>query len=216
MTYEGSHHQYDVIGESNVVMTTRDGVRLATDIYFPADGGRRADGIFPVILERTPYDKASPRSVTNGKYFARRGYICAIQDVRGRYQSEGDWYPFAEEAPDGYDAVEWLGAQPWSNGKVGTMGGSYCGSDPGAASPVHHDHRGRRVQLLPQLHASKRRPGAAVPDLRLSNGRHQQGGRGRPGPESRPGENISRQRRRDSQSVSVEGRGHYPSPAAVL
>ena len=163
MTYEGSHQQYDVIGESNVVMTTRDGVRLATDIYFPADGGRRADGIFPVILERTPYDKASPRSVTNGKYFARRGYICAIQDVRGRYQSEGDWYPFAKEAPDGYDAVEWLGAQPWSNGKVGTMGGSYCGSDQAAAAtlaPLHLSTMIIAVGASNYYHSSMRQNGA--------------------------------------------------------
>ena len=76
-SYEGSHQQYDSLCETNVMMPMRDGVGLATDIYFPATGGRRAEGEFPVILERTPYDKAAPRAVTKGKYFARRGYVCA-------------------------------------------------------------------------------------------------------------------------------------------
>ena len=115
-TYEGSHQQYDVICESNTMVTMRDGLRLATDIYNPALNEARADGRFPVILERTPYDKAAPGNVTKGKYYARRGYVCAIQDVRGRFKSEGEWYAFAKEAPDGYDTVEWLAAQPWCDG----------------------------------------------------------------------------------------------------
>ena len=139
-TYEGSHQQYDSICETNVMMRARDGVMLATDIYYPASNGRRAEGKFPVILERTPYNKASPRSVTRGKYFARRGYVCTYQDVRGRFESEGEWYAFAKEAPDGYDAIEWLGTQPWSNGKVGTMGDSYAGSDQAAAATLNPPH----------------------------------------------------------------------------
>ncbi|MBM3944274.1 MAG: CocE/NonD family hydrolase, partial [SAR202 cluster bacterium] len=131
-TYEGSPQAYGVVWERDVMMAARDGTRLATDIYYPATDGKRAPGRFPVVLERTPYDKKSASNVTKGKYFARRGYVCAIQDVRGRFRSEGEWYPFAHEAPDGYDCVEWLGTQPWSNGKVGTMGDSYCGSDQAA------------------------------------------------------------------------------------
>jgi putative CocE/NonD family hydrolase len=130
--YEGSHQAYDVVCARDVPVPARDGVRLATDIYLPALGGRRAPGRFPVLLERTPYDKAAPGNVANGQYFARRGYVCAVQDVRGRFASEGEWYPFAREAPDGYDAVEWLAAQDWCDGQVGTMGGSYAGSDQSA------------------------------------------------------------------------------------
>src|SRR5262245_35509162 len=118
----------------------RDGVRLATDIYFPAMEGQRVAGAFPVILERTPYDKASVSNVCNGIYFARRGYVCAIQDVRGRFESEGEWHPFAREAPDGYDTVEWLAAQPWCDGQIGTMGGSYCGSDQSALATLNPPH----------------------------------------------------------------------------
>ncbi len=140
MAYEGSQVQYDVICQQNVMVPMRDGIRLATDIYFPASGERRAEGRSPVILERTPYNKASPVNVTKGKFFARRGYVCAIQDVRGRFRSEGEWYPFAREAPDGYDTVEWLGTQPWSSGKVGTMGDSYAGSDQSALATLAPPH----------------------------------------------------------------------------
>ena len=139
-SYEGSHQEYDVQCESGFMMPMRDGVRLATDVYFPTVNGQRAEGPFPVILERTPYDKASARNVTKGKYFARRGYVCAIQDVRGRFKSEGEWYAFAKEAPDGYDTVEWLGAQPWSDGKTGTMGDSYAGSDQSALATLNPSH----------------------------------------------------------------------------
>ena len=138
--YSGSHQEFDVICQQDVMVPMRDGVRLATDIYSPAAGGGRVDGKFPVLLERTPYEKRSPGNVTNGKYFARRGYVCALQDVRGRFRSEGEWYPFAKEAPDGCDAVQWLGAQPWSDGQVGTMGGSYCGSDQSALATLDPSH----------------------------------------------------------------------------
>ena len=84
--YEGSHQQYGVVAERNVMMAARDGTRLATDIYYPATGGHRADGQFPMILERTPYDKGTAREAAKAKYFARRGYVVAIQDVRGRFE----------------------------------------------------------------------------------------------------------------------------------
>jgi len=138
--YEGSAQQYEVLIEHNVMIPMRDGLRLATDIYFPADSDRCAGGTFPVILERTPYGKDSPRNVLKAKYFARRGYVCAIQDVRGRFHSEGEWYPFAQEAPDGYDTVEWFGTQSWSTGKVGTMGDSYAGSDQSALATLAPPH----------------------------------------------------------------------------
>ncbi len=162
--YQGSHQQYDVVRESNVMVPMRDGVRLATDVYFPASGGRRADGRFPVILERTPYDNSSPSAVTNAKYFARRGYVCAIQDVRGRFESEGEWYAFAKEAPDGCDTIEWLAAQPWSDGKVGTMGGSYAGSDQSAAATLNPPHLSTMIVAVGAsnyYHSSMRQNGAA-------------------------------------------------------
>jgi putative CocE/NonD family hydrolase len=161
--YEGSHQQYDVLSDPNVMIPMRDGIRLATDLYFPAAGGRRPEGSFPVILERTPYGKTSPRNVLKAKYFARRGYVCAFQDVRGRFQSEGEWYAFAREAPDGYDTVEWLGTQTWSTGKVGTMGDSYAGTNQGALATLAPPHLGTMIVAVGAsnyYHSSMRHNGA--------------------------------------------------------
>jgi putative CocE/NonD family hydrolase len=141
----------------------RDGVKLATDIYFPALDGKPAGQSFPVLLERTPYNKASPSLASTGKYFARRGYVCAFQDVRGRFNSDGEWYPFAKEAPDGYDTVEWLGTQDWSSSKVGTMGDSYAGSDQGALATLSPSHLSTMIVAVgasSYFHSSMRHNGA--------------------------------------------------------
>ncbi len=115
---------YDVTIENNVKMKTRDGVTLGADIYRP-----NADGKFPVLLERTPYDKH--RMTYAGTGFglkaAAQGYVYIIQDCRGRFTSEGEWYPFKYESQDGYDTVEWAAALPYANGKVGLVGMSYVG-----------------------------------------------------------------------------------------
>src|SRR4030065_397184 len=99
----------------------RDGVVLRADIYRP-----KADGKFPVLLQRTPYDRRG--AVDFGLRAAARGYVVIFQDVRGRYGSEGEWYTFKHESADGYDTVEWAAALPYSNGKVGMFGGSYVGA----------------------------------------------------------------------------------------
>lgn len=161
--YEGSAQNWAVQTMSNVMVPMRDGVVLATDIYRPASDGTMAPGPFPVLLERTPYDKAAPDNVDMGRYFARRGYVCVIQDVRGRFASAGDWYPFAKEAPDGYDTVEWLAAQPWCDGQVGTMGGSYCGSDQSALATLDPPHLKTMIVAVgaaSYYHASMRQNGA--------------------------------------------------------
>ena len=99
----------------------RDGVKLATDIYFPQGKEER----WPAILRRTPYDKKTEE--LEAQYFARRGYVVAVQDCRGLFESEGIFEPFIVEPKDGYDTVEWLGTRDWSCGKVGMMGLSYQG-----------------------------------------------------------------------------------------
>src|SRR5579872_2660313 len=102
----------------------RDGVRLATDVYLPEAGGR-----LPAVLIRPPYDKGAdftflPRLA---RLFNDRGYAFVAQDVRGKARSEGPQEPFRHEVADGYDTIDWLVAQAWSNGAVGMFGDSYLG-----------------------------------------------------------------------------------------
>ena len=105
----------------NVKVPMRDGVSLSCDIYSP----RGQSGPFPVILVRTPYNNMTEREVETGEFFVQHGYVYVIQDVRGRNDSEGDFYPWVDEFNDGHDAIEWIAAQPWCDGNVGMNGGSY-------------------------------------------------------------------------------------------
>jgi putative CocE/NonD family hydrolase len=114
-------------------MKTRDGVTLHADIYRPA-----GDGPFPVLLTRTPYNKDG--SAAFGQKAAARGFMVVAQDVRGRYTSGGEWYPFKHEIEDGYDTVEWAAALPHSNGKVGMFSGSYVGATQMLAAIAHPPH----------------------------------------------------------------------------
>ena len=119
--------------EPSVMVPMRDGIKLSTDLYFPEG----ADGKLPVILVRTPYDKNPWRErrdvgtlvgIASPSYiFASRGYVVAVQDTRGKFESEGVFIYAGGDAEDGYDAAEWLAKQPWSNGKIGTYGCSYLG-----------------------------------------------------------------------------------------
>ncbi|MQG18596.1 MAG: CocE/NonD family hydrolase [SAR202 cluster bacterium] len=136
--YQGSLQEYDVFEKKDVMIEMRDGIKLACDIYFPSEKNKISNKKFPVLLTRTPYNKS--RDFVDGRFFARRGYIYIAQDVRGRFNSEGIWYAFAKEAPDGYDTIEWIAKQEWSNGKIGTLGSSYAGSDQSALATLNPPH----------------------------------------------------------------------------
>ena len=123
-----------MIVERDVMVAAHDGVRLASDVYRP-DGA----GPFPVVLERTPYDKSAPsRSEITAAdlrprsreavaaYFVDAGYAVAYQDCRGRYRSEGSFTKYLSEAADGYDTCDWLVRQSWCTGRIATMGLSYA------------------------------------------------------------------------------------------
>ncbi|HEY8715317.1 MAG TPA: CocE/NonD family hydrolase, partial [Candidatus Acidoferrum sp.] len=136
LTFSAAVHAadpYAVTIERNVAAKMRDGVTLRADIYRP-----KADGRFPVLLQRTPYDKRGGADF--GLRAAAAGYVVVVQDVRGRYSSEGEWYPFKNEPNDGYDSVEWAAALPYSNGKVGMWGGSYVGATQVLAAIAHPPH----------------------------------------------------------------------------
>lgn len=107
----------------------RDGVKLAANLFLPAE-----EGPFPTILIRSPYGKGDEKS-GHGTRYAANGYAVVIQDCRGRGDSEGTWEPFVYDANDGYDTQEWIGRQPWSNGTIGTAGGSYVGFTQWISAP---------------------------------------------------------------------------------
>lgn len=126
---------YAVTIEHGVVAKMRDGTVLRADIYRPTKEGK-----FPVLLKRTPYDKHNVDAADFGVKGAARGYVVINQDVRGRYTSDGEWYPFLHESEDGYDSVEWAASLPYSNGKVGMYGGSYVGATQMLAAIARPPH----------------------------------------------------------------------------
>ncbi len=113
-----------VVVDRDVAVRMRDGVVLRADVWRPAAKGR-----FPVLVYRTPYDRRGAQG--EGSTVARaasRGYAVVVQDVRGRYGSDGKFEPYRHEGRDGYDTIEWAAVQPWSDGSVGTFGLSYPGA----------------------------------------------------------------------------------------
>mgnify|MGYP002622254086 FL=1 len=131
---------YDTALRDGIMVPMRDGVRLATDVYLPARDGAELPGPWPVILERTPYGRNRPsrseRSVAEpeeaksraevARIFVERGYAVVYQDVRGRYDSEGEYQKYLDDAPDGYDTCAWIVEQAWCDGRIGTKGLSYA------------------------------------------------------------------------------------------
>jgi len=112
------------VTEKDVDVPMRDGVTLRADVLRP-----RGDGPFPVLVYRTPYGKEPAlQEYTTFRHAVEHGYAVVVQDVRGRYASDGEFRPYENEGRDGYDTIEWAARQPWSNGAVGTFGLSYPGA----------------------------------------------------------------------------------------
>jgi putative CocE/NonD family hydrolase len=136
---------YRVKIEQSVRVKMRDSVLLAADIYRPV-----SDQKFPVLLERTPYNRTDEAAMANE--LASHGYIVVLQDTRGRYESGGDFYPFRDESADGYDTVEWAAQLDGSNGRVGMFGGSYVGATQMLAAMAVPPHL---VAIFPYVTASE-------------------------------------------------------------
>lgn len=144
---EGYPPTNDVVMDNLVPVPMRDGVKLYADVYRPAKPGK-----YPVIVSRTPYSsERAPAAYDSAVYFARRGYVYVLQDVRGRHESEGKWEPFRNDIEDGYDTIEWAAAQPWSTGKVGMQGGSYLGHVQWRAAMAKPPHL---VTIFPSVAAT--------------------------------------------------------------
>jgi uncharacterized protein len=117
--------RYDVVVQKDVRVPMRDGTKVALDLYLPAKDGKPVESKHPALLARTPYNKNG--QAAEARWFAGRGYAVVLNDVRGRYASEGHWRMLIDDPDDGFDLLQWIGQQPWSSGKVGTFGTSYVG-----------------------------------------------------------------------------------------
>ena len=126
-SFQNRINNYTLTGRvmmKNVEVLMRDGVVLRADVWLP-----KAEGRFPTLVYRTPYGKENaPKEWSTFEKLPRRGYAVVIQDVRGRYASDGEFAPYQNEGKDGYDTIEWAAQQPWSDGNIGTFGLSYPGA----------------------------------------------------------------------------------------
>ncbi len=130
--------------ERGVMVPMRDGVRLATNLFRPTLPGPR----FPVILIRTPYNQEAMPFVTEpAKFFAGQGYLVVTQDIRGKFQSNGEFAVQMKDGEDGYDAIDWIVKQPWAIPKVGTYGCSYMGEVQLLAAKNRHPNH---AAMIPQ------------------------------------------------------------------
>ncbi|MEJ7570145.1 MAG: CocE/NonD family hydrolase [Gaiellaceae bacterium] len=122
---------YGIVISKDVMVQVRDGIHLATDVYRPARDGELVPGRYPTIVCLTPYDKGERRYTEVADFFVPRGYAVVLQDLRDRHRSEGTDEYFHSVTPhtgeDGYDTIEWIAAQGWSNGRTGMVGSSYAG-----------------------------------------------------------------------------------------
>ncbi len=129
--FHAMKQSYRVDRRVDVRVPMRDGVELSADLFLP-----RAAGRCPTVLIRTPYSNNNVQLIEKGTRLAAAGYACVIQDVRGRWDSAGDYYPFTNEAEDGFDTQEWVGSQDFSDGTVGTAGASYLGTTQWRSAPL--------------------------------------------------------------------------------
>ena len=134
--FAGSADDYDVAVRRDVGVVMADGATLFADVYVPALDGEQLRGELPVLLERSPYDKSRLAHSVTGRFFAERGYVYVVQDVRGRYSSDGEFRFLRNEADDGEATMTWLAAQPWC-GPIGTLGISYTTATQQALAVRH-------------------------------------------------------------------------------
>ncbi len=122
--------RFGIVVSKDVMLSMRDGIHLATDLYRPGRDGELVPGRYPTIVCITPYDKGERRYTEIADFFVPRGYAVVLQDLRDRHRSEGTKQYFHAATPhtgeDGYDTIEWIAAQPWSNGRTGMVGSSYA------------------------------------------------------------------------------------------
>lgn len=139
----GQAAQRSFVFEPNVKVPMRDGTMLAANIFLP-----KTKGPFPAILLRTPYGKGDA-NWGEAKRYTAAGFAMVVQDCRGRGASQGVWDPFRYDGTDGYDTQQWIGKQPWCNGKIGTAGGSYVGWTQWVSAPNASHYLKAMVPMVP-------------------------------------------------------------------
>ncbi len=156
----------EVVIDRRVSVPMSDGTVLNADVYRP-----NGDGEYPVIVERVAYE-LDTRVEPYADFYASRGYVFVGQNTRGAFWSEGDFEPFIHdgwgENRDGFDTVEWAADQPWSNGKIGTMDGSWSGYTQNALAVTRPPHLTSQFQRMApaNTHRSFKRGGIPTPGLR--------------------------------------------------
>jgi putative CocE/NonD family hydrolase len=144
LAQENADLQYPMKVRFNVPVRMRDGVHLSADIYQPRDSGQH-----PTIFELNPYNNLWPGTIERVWRFVKRGYTFVVVDARGEYDSEGGPFdPFRRDSEDGSDVISWIASQPWSNGKVSTMGGSYLGLDQWLIAKQNNPHHSALVAYV--------------------------------------------------------------------
>lgn len=128
---------------SDLKVAMRDGIQLSADVYLP-----RKQNTFPTLLLRTPYESTLEMHVEWAVWWAKRGYAVVIADNRGRFESQGVFYAYHDDGRDGHDTLEWIGNQPWCNGKIGMSGRSYGGIVQWQAAPYRSKYL---TALAPQV-----------------------------------------------------------------
>ena len=139
--------QVSVTREENIRVPVADGVTLATDLYRP-----QANGRYPTVLIRTPYGRNNLMTQFTGQRLAERGYNVVYQDVRGRFDSDGEFEPYTHEAVDGQTTIEWIVQQRWSDGQVAMWGQSYVGYVQWAAAATGTPHLKALVPTITMAH----------------------------------------------------------------
>jgi len=159
-----SNTEYDIIVEKDVMVPMRDGVHLAADVYHPAKNGQPLKQKLPSLLERTPYGKHDLQRADRAAFFTRHGYTVVVQDLRGCFGSEDEFRFLPDQPNDGYDTIEWIASQPWSDGKVGTFGTSFMSWVQSAAATQNPPHLTCMVPTFGgwNAHTSSVRQGGAM------------------------------------------------------
>lgn len=139
--------QHPMTVRYHVQVPLRDGVHVSADVYRPQE-----DGAYPTVFTHTPYNNNSDRTLEQAWSYVRRGYAYVTTDARGRHDSEGRFFPYRDDGPDGSDVMDWIAEQAWSDGRIVTLGGSYTGKNQWLMARERNPHHTAIVSYVAGAH----------------------------------------------------------------